>query len=122
MSIHASALLAQYLCHFKPEQNKRLVTALKGVHTVHSVEGDGVLELVVEVRKQQPVCEVRTLTLPTTKPMEIQVESVQPPGMRFDAMPSSATAQTPTNSWPSSSTRSQTDSALTTVRENKGEL
>lgn len=61
LTLRAAESLAEHLCRYKPRPGTRLQARLNGLQVVHSVESNGVLELVVELAVQQPRCEVLTV-------------------------------------------------------------
>lgn len=125
MTLRATELLAQHMCRYKPEPNKRLATSLKGVQVVHSVESSGALDLVVEVPMQSPICEVVSATpWPTKLPDVREVDPHAQKGFNIATLPTESNSGTGPTSIPSpaSTTQPKVREAPIVVIDNKGEI
>lgn len=57
----ATVLAGHWLCHFTPSPNQRLDVNLQGVSLIYSREVDGVMDVVIKLKKQKPDCIVQTV-------------------------------------------------------------
>jgi hypothetical protein len=57
----ATVLAAHWLCNFTPKANQRFDAKLQGVSLIHSHEADGVLDVVIRLKKQKPECAVKAV-------------------------------------------------------------
>lgn len=86
----ATVIAGHWLCDYTPRASQRLNTNLQGVNLVHAQEAEGVMEIVIKLKKQKPECKVQSTvprpgpvpsplasTLPTSEPAHLKVP--QPP-------------------------------------------
>lgn len=57
----ATVIAGHWLCNYTPKINQRLYTNLQGVNLVHANETSGVMDVVIKLKKQKPVCNVMTV-------------------------------------------------------------
>lgn len=57
----ATVLAGYSLCQFQPKANQRLDANLQGVQLIHSHEADGVMTVVIKLKKQKPDCTVQVI-------------------------------------------------------------
>jgi hypothetical protein len=87
----ATVLAGHWLCRYTPKANQRLDTNLRGLNLVYSQESEGVMDVVIKLKKQQPECVVQAVvtrseplaaTVPATSNTTAAlnpIESVQAP-------------------------------------------
>lgn len=59
----ATVLAGHWLCQFTPQPSKRLEANIQGVSLVYSREVEGLLDIVIKLKKQQPDCTIQSVTL-----------------------------------------------------------
>jgi hypothetical protein len=59
----ATVLAGHWLCQFTPQPSKRLEANIQGVSLVYSREVEGLLDIVIKLRKQQPDCTIQSVAL-----------------------------------------------------------
>ena len=59
----ATVLAGHWLCHFTPQPTLRLDANIQGVSLVYSREVDGLMDIVIKLKKQQPVCTIQSVAL-----------------------------------------------------------
>ncbi len=64
----ATMLAGHWLCHYKPKPNQRLDANLQGLSLVYSKELEGVMDVVIKLKKQQPECVIQTF-VPRSEPL-----------------------------------------------------
>ncbi len=87
----ATVMAGHWLCRYTPKANQRLDTNLRGLNLVYSQENEGVMDVVIKLKKQQPECVIQTV-VPRSEPLAVTpsapsdttaamnpVESVQAP-------------------------------------------
>lgn len=57
----ATVLAGHWLCRYTPKANQRLDTNLRGLNLIYSQENEGVLDVVIKLKKQQPECVIQTV-------------------------------------------------------------
>lgn len=65
----ATVLAGHWLCKFTPKPNQRLETNLQGVNLIYSAEVDGILDVVIRLKKQKPDCIVQPRDSTDPKPL-----------------------------------------------------
>jgi hypothetical protein len=64
----ATVLAGQWLCQYTPKPNQRLEANLQGLSLVYSKELEGIMDVVIKLKKQQPECVIQTVA-PRTEPL-----------------------------------------------------
>lgn len=64
----ATLLAGHWLCQYKPKPNQRLDANLQGLSLVYSKELEGVMDVVIKLKKQQPECVIQTV-VPRSEPL-----------------------------------------------------
>ena len=59
----ATVLAGHWLCQFTPQPTQRLETNIKGISLVYSKEVEGLLDIVIKLKKQQPDCTIQAVVL-----------------------------------------------------------
>ena len=59
----ATVLAGHWLCQFTPQPTQRLDANIQGVSLVYSREVDGLLDIVIKLKKQQPDCTIQSVAL-----------------------------------------------------------
>ena len=59
----ATVLAGHWLCQFTPQPTLRLDANIQGVSLVYSREVDGLLDIVIKLKKQQPDCTIQSVAL-----------------------------------------------------------
>ena len=59
----ATVLAGHWLCQFTPQPSKRLEANIQGVSLVYSREVEGLLDIVIKLKKQQPECTIQAVVL-----------------------------------------------------------
>lgn len=72
----ATVLAGHWLCEFTPKPNQRLETNLQGVNLIHSVEVDGILDVVIRLKTQKPDCTVQPRDSTEPKPLAVSASRV----------------------------------------------
>jgi hypothetical protein len=57
----ASVLASYWLCQLTPQSHQRLDANLQGINLIHSREENGVMDVVIKLKKQKPECTVQTI-------------------------------------------------------------
>ncbi len=57
----ATVLAGHWFCQFTPQPSQRLEASIQGVSLVYSREVDGLLDVVIKLKKQQPECMIRSV-------------------------------------------------------------
>ena len=59
----ATVLAGHWLCQFTPQPTQRLEANIQGVSLVYSREVDGLLDIVIKLKQQQPDCSIQSVAL-----------------------------------------------------------
>lgn len=59
----ATVLAGHWLCQFTPQPTQRLEANIQGIILVYSHEVDGLLDVVIKLKKQQPECTIQSVAL-----------------------------------------------------------
>ncbi len=59
----ATVLAGYWLCQFTPQPSQRLEANIKGVSLVYSKEVEGLLDIVIKLKKQQPDCTIQSVAM-----------------------------------------------------------
>ena len=59
----ATVLAGHWLCKFTPQHAQRLEANIQGVSLVYSREIEGLLDIVIKLKKQQPDCTIQSLDM-----------------------------------------------------------
>jgi len=73
----ATVIAGHWLCNFTPKINQRLNTNLQGINLVHANETSGMMDVVIKLKKQKPVCTVQ-LVAPIAEPPPSPPELISP--------------------------------------------
>jgi hypothetical protein len=64
----ATVMAGHWLCQYTPKPNQRLDANLQGLSLVYSKELEGIMDVVIKLKKQQPECIIQALA-PRSEPL-----------------------------------------------------